>query len=80
MQSKLTIHLDAELLRQVCAYARRLHKSVSVVVAEHLASLGADRSNGRESLPPKVRSLSGVLRGRRVSEKDYSAHLEEKHR
>lgn len=80
MQSKLTIRLDSALLRRVRTYARSAGKSVSAVVAEYLASVGAERANGQASLPPKVRSLIGVLRETRVSERDYRTHLEEKHR
>lgn len=80
MQSKLTIRLDSALIRRAKDYARRSGKSIASVVAEYFASLsnGVDRES--DELPPKVRSLKGALRGSKVSENDYRAHIEEKHR
>ena len=80
MQTKLTLRLDAELVRRAKAYARQSGKSVSSVVADFFALLGRREEDGRDELTPAVRSLVGALGGARVSERDYHRYLDEKHR
>ena len=79
MQAKLTLRLDARLVLRAKRYAKRSGKSVSAVVADYFAALGAP-SDEAAALPPKVRSLLGALGSRPVDEADYLHHLETKHR
>ncbi|MHB8837508.1 MAG: DUF6364 family protein [Gemmatimonadaceae bacterium] len=79
MQTKLTLRLDASLIRRAKAYAKRSGKSVSAVVADYFAALDATGAPG-SSYGPKVRSLLGVVRESRVDETDYRRHIERKHR
>ena len=79
MDTKLTLRLDAQLIRRAKAYAKRANKSVSAVVADYFAALEAENA-GEAELGPKVRSLLGVLRERPVDEQAYRRHLEKKHR
>ncbi len=79
MQTKLTLRLDARLILRAKRYAKRSGKSVSSVVADYFAALGAP-SDDVASLPPKVQSLLGALGGASVDEADYVRHLEVKHR
>jgi len=44
---------------------------------EFVASLGTSSPSRR--LPPVTDSLLGVMKGRRISEKDYKKHLREKY-
>jgi uncharacterized protein DUF6364 len=81
MQSKLTLRLEARLIRRAKAYARKAGKSVSSIVADFFDRLeAAPESDATESVSPAVRSLSGALAGKSVREEDYRDHLEEKHR
>jgi len=79
MDTKLTLRLDAQLIRRAKAYAKRSGKSVSAVVADYFAALEAE-DGGEMTLGPKVRSLIGVLRERPADEQAYRRHLEKKHR
>jgi hypothetical protein len=82
MQTKLTLRLEQRLIRRAKAYARRTGKSVSALVAEFFTRLEQDPEAGASgSAPsPAVQSLVGALRGARLDEDDYRAHLAEKHR
>jgi len=79
MQTKLTLRLEATLIRRAKAHARKHGKSVSALVADYFAAL--DRPSGAAAfdLPDRTRSLLGALRGTRVAEADWLRHLEEKH-
>lgn len=77
--AKLTLRLDARLILRAKRYAKRSGKSVSSVVADYFTALGASPDDP-PSLPPKVRSLFGVLGGSTVTEADYLRHLETKHK
>jgi hypothetical protein len=83
MQTKLTLRLDAALIRRAKAYAEARGKSVSQVVADFFTALEpgeqAEASAAAE-LPPITRSLYGRLAGADVDEEAYHRHLEEKHR
>ncbi len=80
MQSKLTLRLDARLIRRAKAYARRRGKSLSAIIADFFAGIGEPdaAASGRGS--PTVRSLVGALAVHRVTEEDYHVYLERKHR
>ncbi|MHB0963008.1 MAG: DUF6364 family protein [Gemmatimonadaceae bacterium] len=79
MHTKLTLRLDASLIRRAKAYAKRTGKSVSAVVADYFSAL--DAGEGKEATHgPKVRSLLGAVRERPVDESAYRRHLERKHR
>lgn len=79
MQTKLTLRLDARLIRRAKHFAKRSGKSVSTVVAHYFAALGPPLDDPA-SLPPKVRSLLGALGTTPVDEADYQQHLEQKYR
>ena len=80
MHTKLTLRLDAALVRRAKAYARRSGKSVSSVVADFFALLGSRAEHDGDELTPAVRSLVGALGKARVTERDYHRYLEGKHR
>lgn len=82
MNTKLTLRMDDELVRQAKAEAARRGKSVSQMVGEFVDSLSAarrDAARGEEELPPVTASLVGVLKGHDVSQADYKKHLLEKY-
>ena len=79
MNTKLTLRLDAGLIRRAKVYARKAGKSVSAVVADYFASLDpADEL--RLELTARVRALRGALEGTRVAEQGYRKYLVGKHR
>lgn len=80
MKTKLTLRLDAALIRRAKVYAGHAGKSVSEIVADFFGRLTDDTRPLAEPLSPAVRSLVGVLGGRRVAEDDYRDYLVEKHR
>jgi len=77
MNTKLTLRMDDELVRQAKAEAARRGKSVSQMVGEFVDSLSAAHRD--EDLPPVTASLVGVLKGHDVSQADYKKHLLEKY-
>ncbi len=79
MQTKLTLRLDEELIRQAKEYAERRGKSVSRIVADYFALLNRASAMEGAGETPVVQSLRGVLRGSSVDEADYRDHLEEKY-
>ena len=77
MNTKLTLRLDDVLVAQAKAEAAQRGKSVSKMFAEFVASLAPSRREG--GLPPVTGSLLGIMKGHRLSEKDYEKHLREKY-
>jgi 3-oxoacyl-(acyl-carrier-protein) synthase len=82
MQSKLTLRLDDELIREAKALARQRGTSLSQLVADYFRALSRSRRDKPEDedLPPLTRSLAGALADANVDEEDYRAHLDRKHR
>ena len=78
MNTKLTLRMDEAVVRKAKGAARRRGKSVSQMVSEFFDSLGPGERRS-PTLPPLTRSLVGVLKGSKVSEADYIAHLRKKH-
>ena len=77
MNAKLTLRMDAELIRRAKREAQRRGKSVSQIVGEFFDSLTSGRQVPAE-LPLITASLISILKGRRISEADYRRHLREK--
>lgn len=80
MNSKLTLRLDEDLIRNAKKYAKRAGKSVSKIVADHFEFI----RNSRENIAdlddlPATHSLRGVLKNQLVSEADYRNHVENKY-
>ena len=77
MNTKLTLRMDAELVKTAKTEAERRGKSVSKIVGEFFDSLASGRCK-TSKLPPITASLTGILGGRNVSEAEYRKHLREK--
>lgn len=82
MQTKLTLRLDDELIREAKALARQRGTSLSQLVANYFRALTRSPAEPpeEERLPPLTRALAGALRDAEVGEEDYGAHLEQKYR
>ena len=80
MMTKLTLRVDAELVKRAKEEAARRGKSVSQMVAEYFRSLDREESTGaKHNYPPVTTALYGVLRDTGVDEEDHRQHLREKH-
>jgi len=77
MATKLTLHMDKDLIELAKRVARKRGTSVSRLVADFFAAL--DRA-AEEELPPITRSLWGIAAGTGADEEDYRRYLEDKHR
>ena len=78
MQTKLTLLLDDQLVKQAKEHARQAGCSVSQMVSDYLSAIVA--TNVRPStLTPAVSRLMGALEGTGADETDYRAHLERKY-
>ncbi len=78
MNTKLTLRMEEAVVQKAKMEAKRRGKSVSRMVAEFIESIGS-RPVTEKPLPPTTASLIGILKGKRVSEADYKAHLREKY-
>lgn len=78
MHTKLTLRMDAELIRTAKTEAGRRGKSVSQIVGEFFDTLASGRRVPPD-LPPITTSLVGILKARGISEDDYRKHLREKY-
>ena len=78
MQVKLTLRMDAELIRKMKHYSKRKGKSISQLVADFFELLNSEPEE--EDISQRIRSLYGALAGKDVSEQDYHRYLEEKYR
>jgi hypothetical protein len=80
MQTKLTLRMDEALVREAKRYSLNAGKSVSRLVSDYFALIGAGPNADTTELTPRVQSLLGALREHDLSEDDYKRHLEQKHR
>ena len=80
MNTKLTLRLDAGLIRSAKRYSHESGRSVSHLVADYFALIDAGAELPESQMSPRVRSLVGALKGATVTETDYRRHLEEKYR
>ena len=83
MKTKLTLRLDASLVRRAKAYAEAHGKSVSQLVADFFSALEREQQDegpAARELPPITRSLYGRLAGADVDEENHGRHQEEKQR
>lgn len=83
MQTKLTLRVEKHLIETAKKYSKRRGKSLSQLFSDYLLMITnaeTPKKNSKETLPPISESLKGVLRGKKLSEKDYKKHLEEKYK
>jgi hypothetical protein len=71
--------MDEESIQRAKEHAKVSGKSLSRMVEDYFALLGAQEQEDDEELTPIVRSLRGALKGGDVTEQDYYRYLEEKY-
>lgn len=79
MKSKLTLWLDASLIKRVKKQAKQKGTSVSQMVENYFALLDYESKLEYDKLPPITASLVGILEDLDLSEGDYKAFLKEKY-
>ncbi len=83
MSTKLTLRLDEQLIRIAKQEAKKSGKSLSKMVGDYFRFLkkkSTQRSSAiKNDLPPLTKSLAGILKNSKLSEKDYYRHLEDKY-
>ena len=79
MQTKLTLRLDEDLIRDAKTIAERKGQSLSKIVANYFQSLRGKPVDTKPKLTPIVKSLKGTLRGTKLDLKDYHQYLEDKY-
>ena len=77
MNTKLTLRMDEDRVRQAKEEASRRGKSVSQMVSEFVDGLDASKRTA-SALPPITASLVGVLKGLEITEANYKRYLREK--
>jgi hypothetical protein len=79
VNTKLTLRMDDELIREAKAYAERSGKTLSKLVADYFAVLTSNAQLTEPFITPRVHALRGALKGCGVGEEDYKRHLLEKY-
>ncbi len=77
MQTKLTLRLEDELIKQAKEHAKEQGKSLSQIVADYFTVF--TKKNTKQKNAPITQSLIGILKDSSLDEKDYKKHLEEKY-
>lgn len=76
MQTKLTLRLEDELIKQAKEHAKAQGKSLSQIVADYFALFTKETKT--QKIAPITQSLIGILKDSNLNEEDYKKHLEEK--
>ena len=78
VKTKLTLRIEKDLVENIRKLSKRKGESVSKIV-ENYFKLTLKNKEKKEELTPTVKKLKGILKNKKVSEKDYKKHLEEKY-
>lgn len=81
MQTKLTLKLEANVIRSAKRYARSNRRSLSKLVERYFRHLAHNKERPPLRLTPIVSSLSGILKHTKDqdSKSDYSNYLTKKY-
>lgn len=77
MNTKLTLDVEDELIRQIEAYAKEKNKSISQIIIEYFQELTQQKKSNLA--PPVTQSLIGILQHCEVNEGDYKQYLKDKY-
>ena len=79
IDTKLTLKLDKGIINRAKEYAIETNQSLSRLVEEYFLELTSSKKF-KQNLSPRVRKVSGVLKGKSIDYKDsVSNYLVEKH-
>lgn len=80
MKKRLTLTIDEDLIQRAKRHSQKRGKTLSQTVEDYFALMDEPIEEIDEAaLPPKVRSLVGILAGSGLDEQDYYDYLERKH-
>lgn len=80
MDAKLTLKLNKNIIEKARDYASARNESLSRLVEKYFAEITSSR-DFKQSLAPKTRSLSGILKNKNINYKDnVTNYLLEKYR
>ncbi len=77
MQTKLTLRLESELIKQAKKYAKQQGKSLSQIVADYFTIFS--KISNKPKIAPITNSLIGIIKDNNLEVADYKKHLEEKY-
>ena len=83
MHTKLTLRIEEPLIKAAKVYSKAHGKSLSQLIADYLLLITkttSPKKNMPKEMPPLTRALKGILRGKKVSEKDYKKYLGDKYK
>ncbi len=81
MNSKLTLRLDESLIKFAKEYSEQTGKPVSRIVANLFEMIKNEKltKESKDTVPPTVSSLRGILKGKKINENEYKKHLVDKY-
>ena len=80
MSTKLTLRISPLLIKRAKIYAKKHGKSVSQIVGDYFVLLNhVTHSEETASTLPITKSLRGVLKETKLTEKEYKNYLEKKY-
>ncbi len=82
MHTKLTLRIDAPLIKAAKKYSAIHGRSLSTLVADYLLLITTQSGTiqEKEVTPPLTQALQGILRGKKVSDADYRNYLDDKYK
>jgi len=82
METKLTLKLDKNVIKQVKIYAKRRNVSLSKMVENYFISITEEKKTKKEKFSPIVRELSGIidLNDNKNNRDNYTDYLIEKYK
>ncbi len=80
METKLTLKVKQNVIRQAKKYAQKRKTSLSKLVENYLQKITSTKSeSGQEQITPLVKSLSGILKDSGNLKKSYADFLTKKY-
>lgn len=81
MMTKLTLSLDAAVIKRAKDYAGKHHKSLSELVENYFAILTAEADRDQPVYPPLTAGLSGVIKAADIGDprEQYTQYLQDKY-
>lgn len=83
METKLTLSMDATVIKKAKEFAKKNHTSLSRLIEDYFAHLTLkEKKPGNDEISPLVKSLSGVIQVQEGYDykKDRTAYLAKKHK
>ncbi|MDH6533701.1 hypothetical protein D0T51_01720 [Parabacteroides sp. 52] len=79
MNTKLTLNLNREIIKQAKLYAKDNRTSLSKLIENYLNSLTRNQEISIREISPLVESLTGVIDTGEIERKEYVDYLSEKY-